>query len=547
VGSASAAGTKTSQFAMADHVHQGVIAAGVSNTGNTAGNTGTRYGSFVFAGSNNVTVSQSTGVGIATLWVSGPTIAAQTNQTGNVYASGNTTGTSSGTYDARTLSIAGDGIVSVAASNSGWRISASQSVQPAVASLNGSSGQLTLVAGNNFSVSNNASTISLINVLSSSAIAQPVSSASAAGTLASRFAAADHAHAGVGAFGATNTGNTAGNTGTSAGTWVLAGTNNVTVSESTGAAGVHTLWINQSGAAGGGIGAIGNTASSNAFTSGTVMFSGLANVTVNTSANGASQYIQLSAPAPGGGAGTTISEFNPYAMNFITNVSLAQNSIYFYPFDLPLPLSAYRLNLFASITYVYSASNNTRSAQHVWQAGLYTKMTDSTDRISQLWSGSVSMGFTGSSHTRLQVTHPAGIANSTLFSSSSTSFITSNATTYLANSVAGQRVIHFPMSLLLTPGRYYLAVANTSASANAQGVLSVSMLVQTHQTNMAYQPFGTSSSASNAALHIPFQGAGTRGAWANSVALTGGGINGMIALTIPFANFSGYTVGTAYL
>src|SRR5262245_13971903 len=40
---------------------------------------------------------------------------------------------------------------------------------------------------------------------------------------------------GVAALGASNTGNTAGNTGTSAGTWVIAGTNNVTVSESTAA------------------------------------------------------------------------------------------------------------------------------------------------------------------------------------------------------------------------------------------------------------------------------------------------------------------------
>jgi hypothetical protein len=44
--------------------------------------------------------------------------------------------------------------------------------------------------------------------------------------------------------------------------------------------------------------AIGNTASSNAFTSGSVMLSG-ENLTVNTSANGASQYLRISAPAMG--------------------------------------------------------------------------------------------------------------------------------------------------------------------------------------------------------------------------------------------------------
>jgi hypothetical protein len=47
-----------------------------------------------------------------------------------------------------------------------------------------------------------------------------------------------------------------------------------------------------------GIKAIGNTASSNAFTSGSVMLSGV-NLTVNTSSTGASQYLQISAPAIG--------------------------------------------------------------------------------------------------------------------------------------------------------------------------------------------------------------------------------------------------------
>lgn len=56
----------------------------------------------------------------------------------------------------------------------------------------------------------------------------------------------------VGGFGASNTGNTAGNTGTSTGTWVLAGSTNVTVSESTGAAGVHTLWLSAPNAGAGG-------------------------------------------------------------------------------------------------------------------------------------------------------------------------------------------------------------------------------------------------------------------------------------------------------
>jgi hypothetical protein len=97
---------------------------GMSNLGNTSGTTGVVSGSaveFFLAGGNNVTLSQSINGSTATVTVSA---ANQTNQTGNVYASSNTFGTSSGTIDARTLSIAGSGAVSIAASNSGFVVSA---------------------------------------------------------------------------------------------------------------------------------------------------------------------------------------------------------------------------------------------------------------------------------------------------------------------------------------------------------------------------------------------------------------------------------------
>ncbi|OGM08818.1 hypothetical protein A2Z67_02315 [Candidatus Woesebacteria bacterium RBG_13_36_22] len=88
-----------------------------------------------------------------------------------------------------------------------------------------------------------------------------------------------------------------GNTGTtnssaiSGGGFVIAGGSNITLSQSNATISIHA------GAGGGGV-ALGNTASSNAFTSGSVMLSGV-NLTVNTSANGASQYLQISAPSIG--------------------------------------------------------------------------------------------------------------------------------------------------------------------------------------------------------------------------------------------------------
>lgn len=60
VGSATGSGTNTSRFAADDHVHAGVFSMGVSNVGNSAGNTRVDVGRFVLAGGANITLSQAT-------------------------------------------------------------------------------------------------------------------------------------------------------------------------------------------------------------------------------------------------------------------------------------------------------------------------------------------------------------------------------------------------------------------------------------------------------------------------------------------------------
>ena len=93
------------------------------------------------------------GAGAASVGVSNGSIiisagaGGQTNQTGGVYASSNTTLSTSGTYDARSLSIAGAGAISVEASNSGWQISGPV--------------QSFLIGGNQISLSSNANSITI--------------------------------------------------------------------------------------------------------------------------------------------------------------------------------------------------------------------------------------------------------------------------------------------------------------------------------------------------------------------------------------------------
>lgn len=94
------------------------------------------------------------------------TVPTQSNQTGGIYGVGNTTGqSSSSTYDARSLSIDGGGIVSVGWSNGTLRLSATQSNQAFSADASSTFQTLTLQNSNGISFSNNAGAIRLTHEL----------------------------------------------------------------------------------------------------------------------------------------------------------------------------------------------------------------------------------------------------------------------------------------------------------------------------------------------------------------------------------------------
>lgn len=118
---------------------------GVSNIGNTLGNTGTFSGQVVLAGGNNITLSVSTVAGGAqTVTISA---ASQSNQNLSLFALGNTTQNSSSVINASALSFNGLGAMTVGYSNGSAQLSV-----PATSSLSATGG---------LSISVNASTISI--------------------------------------------------------------------------------------------------------------------------------------------------------------------------------------------------------------------------------------------------------------------------------------------------------------------------------------------------------------------------------------------------
>lgn len=221
-----------------------------SNQAVSAANGSYAFQTLSFSNANGLSFGTSAGSAITASY----TVPTQTNQTGGIYFTAQTTGqSSSSTYDLRTLSVVGDGIVSAGWSNGTVRISATQSNQAFSAGAASSTFQtLTFQDSNGLSFSNNGGAIrvSYTTPVVSNAI-QSVGSATGSGTNTSRFAADDHVHAGVFSMGVSTGGNTAGDTRVDVGRFVLVGGNNITLSQGTAANGLNTITI--SAGAGGGV------------------------------------------------------------------------------------------------------------------------------------------------------------------------------------------------------------------------------------------------------------------------------------------------------
>lgn len=172
-----------------------IKAFGVSDTGNTAGNTGVSTGiDWVLAASNSLSLSQSTTAG-------GP----------------NTVWFQVGAY-----------LTTAMASGA-----STQFVQ-ANANFNGTNASGTIAS--------NALSVSVAAPIPIATAVNAVASANSTGTV-TRYAPEDHRHAGVGAVGISTSGNTAGTTGSEQGTYWFQGGNSITVSQITSNNGSHTLVI----------------------------------------------------------------------------------------------------------------------------------------------------------------------------------------------------------------------------------------------------------------------------------------------------------------
>lgn len=225
------------------------IGAGISTGGNTAGISGLQSQQIVFVGGNNITLSGSAAGGSGTVSIIAPT---QSNQTIGLYGSSQTYGqSSSSTYDARSLTLVGQGNIQIGQSGASIFISG--------ASNSGASGSIYALGNTTAQSSISGYALSSLNI-------------SAAGILSGGWSAGTFVISAPGSTGISQSMYAVSNTTQStSGTQTIgqlsfAGAGNVSVGVSNGS-------IVISGAGGGGGGGVALAASNTTFTSGTVVLS----------------------------------------------------------------------------------------------------------------------------------------------------------------------------------------------------------------------------------------------------------------------------------
>ena len=468
VGSATGSGTNTSRFAADDHVHAGVFSVGLSNVGNTSGDTRVDVGRFVFAGGNGVTLSQGTAanalntitVSVATSYrASNDAIGTNTAQT-NVTWTVNSAGLSfnAAGYAGTTTAITGG--ASITLNSGGLR-------------FNGTAlaGTGTTFNGANISGSITQNTAGLNLSLS---VAAPGA------------AAEQNAIHLLGANTAGNTTATGSTIGWSGINLTLSGTNasivniSAPATSSLSATGWASISVNGSTVS---IGAsttmnayaVGNTTGTSSGTVDirTVSIRGLGGVYVGASNSGfvvsrPILYDYEPFPMNVGGANTAVSN--------IHSIGAATSGIvYFWPFQVVDYVACGYINLVLSENFTTLGNSSGRQTGGLSYA-LYTQGigANSSQLSTYGTSGSIGWSVTGN-NSSYTINYPT-----TTGTAGVTTGATNSAGSNITSQFTGQKLVVLPFGSTLTPGQYWLGVMHTLSTSS----INVGLLHSLYGWNM---------------------------------------------------------------
>lgn len=284
---------------------------------------------------------------------------------------------------------------------------------------------------------------------------------------------------------------------------------NVTITTSAGVGGDSTKqYINLSVDAPvtGALGAIGNTATSNKFGSGTVMFSG-SNITVNLSSDGASQWVQLVAADPAAAANNVQTVAGGYISLSVDGVSTTVSATGVQASSL---MTGYMKNgalVFSNTNGIYWGTTGVGSSTTVtaeFSSNLFFPEAYSSN-LQAVSNSSLSLGVGYSTHTHGSNVSTVVTAGSDIKFSSSSNGLTAGIPAYLTTAAQSGHT-HGNTSYTSNSTLYYPAITGGVGITSASNAWSISipaylttaaLSTHTHGANtFSFSNFSSSSTAS---------------------------------------------------
>lgn len=455
----------------------GISGIGASNSTYTSG-------TVIFSNQANITIG--TSVDGASQYVRF-SVGAQSNQTLGLYMSSNTTSSvSSGTVDARSMTFRGMGIASVGYSGGEVIVSVPagggglSAINISACTTSNNLSAFTLSNANGVTFGLDASTItasvSTYSTVGTATTGYPVASANSVGTI-TRWAAEDHRHAGIGGFGISSEGNTAGTTGSQQGTYWLRGTGAVTISQITSNNGSHT------------------------------------------------GVISVAPPVTGSYFANL-----PSLAGMLTGASaisqMSGSSMFIQPFQLPYHMSVGWLRLLASfndsavgtggtpvVNSTFSVDRYTTIGYVVYSQGVgaSSRSIQSLTSSSDAWTGRTIVG-AGAQSSRYTITIQKSYPVSGTTSSYTSSYAVSSASIVISSDsntlFTGPRYMDLRFGVSLSPGNYWLGVGLSTGSATNSANISFATTagmglsyIAVSNTNLSFGVVGAATAASDHQLY----------------------------------------------
>lgn len=237
------------------------------------------------------------------------------------------------------------------------------------------------------------------------------------------------------------------------------------------------------------------------------------NVTLSQSSDGSSVTLSIHGAAGGGGGGVTVSDYVPAPLgNNTIYTSWGQNTLHFMGFTPPDNITMTCIAMLASFNT--ASSSNSNAVSETMSYGFYVKGSNTNSSRYEL---------AATSSASMAVSYSSNLSGGATFAAGGATFTTTSAGTGVGSLISGQKSMVFPFATSLVAGSDYLVCfAHSTASTGGLSAMRLSYMNISNMSNasigrIANNTIALSATSNTLSNHVVIYSA-TSNAWPTNVA-----------------------------